>query len=226
SWAAPRPRATLVSLSPLTDNESEDLIDGLMHEGDVAAGLRDRIVGAAEGNPLFVEQMLAMLADDPHAADEAVPATIHALLAARIDLLEPVERAVLQRGSVEGRLFHRGAVAELLSSHGADGLGGILLALTRKELLRPDRSLFEGDDARSTAPGSGWRPRSAAGRAGSSRSSPWNAQHSSRTWAGRFAAPERSTPQTQLSPRRSKMPHDTATRRPNSGRRWSAPTSP
>ncbi|TMM03098.1 MAG: zinc-ribbon domain-containing protein [Actinobacteria bacterium] len=147
SWAAPRPRATLVSLSPLTDNESEDLIDGLMHEGDVAAGLRDRIVGAAEGNPLFVEQMLAMLADDPHAADEAVPATIHALLAARIDRLEPGERTVLQRASVEGRLFHRGAVAELLSPHAADGLGGILLALTRKELLRPDRSLFEGDDA-------------------------------------------------------------------------------
>src|SRR5207244_4406652 len=147
SWAAPRPRATLVSLSPLTDNESEDLIDGLMHEGDVASGLRDRIVGAAEGNPLFVEQMLAMLADDPHAADEAVPATIHALLAARIDRLEPGERTVLQRASVEGRLFHRGAVAELLSPHAADGLGGILLALTRKELLRPDRSLFEGDDA-------------------------------------------------------------------------------
>ena len=146
SWAAPRPRTTLVSLSPLSDDESEDLIDGLMREGDVARGLRDPIVGAAEGNPLFVE-MLAMLADDPQAADETVPATIHALLAARIDRLEPVERTVLQRASVEGRLFHRGAVAELLSSHGADGLGGILLSLTRKELLRPDRSLFEGDDA-------------------------------------------------------------------------------
>jgi class 3 adenylate cyclase/tetratricopeptide (TPR) repeat protein len=146
SWAAPRPRMTLVSLSPLSDGESEDLIDGLMHE-DVATTLRARIVDAAEGNPLFVEQMLAMLADDPDAAGETVPATIQALLAARIDRLEPVERAVLQRASVEGRLFHRGAVAELLPSPGADGLGGILLALTRKELLRPDRSLFEGDDA-------------------------------------------------------------------------------
>ncbi len=50
-----------------------------------------------------------MLADDPDAADDAVPATIQALLAARIDRLEPGERAVLQRASVEGRLFHRGA---------------------------------------------------------------------------------------------------------------------
>jgi class 3 adenylate cyclase/tetratricopeptide (TPR) repeat protein len=147
SWAAPRPRTTLVSLSPLTDDESENLIGGLVHGGDVTAGLRERIVHAAEGNPLFVEQMLAMLADDPQAADETLPATIHALLAARIDRLEPGERAVLQRASVEGRLFHRGAVAELLSPQDAEGLGSILLALTRKELLRPDRSLFEGDDA-------------------------------------------------------------------------------
>ena len=146
SWAAPRPRTRLVSLSPLGDEESEDLIDGLLEEGEVTEALRDRIVGAAEGNPLFVEQMLAMLADDPEAADESVPATIHALLAARIDRLEPGERAVLQRASVEGRLFHRGAVAELLPTDETDGLGGTLLALTRKELLRPDRSHYEGDD--------------------------------------------------------------------------------
>ena len=87
-----------------------------------------------------------MLADDPEVADESVPATIQALLAARIDRLEPGERAVLQRASVEGRLFHRGAVAELLPTDETDGLGGTLLALTRKELLRPDRSLYEGDD--------------------------------------------------------------------------------
>ena len=117
-----------------------------MQVGSVAPGLRDRIVHAAEGNPLFVEQMLAMVADDPDAADEDVPATIHALLAARLDRLEPRERAVLQRASVEGRLFHRAAVAELLPSDGALGLGGVLLGLTRKELLRPDRSLYEGDD--------------------------------------------------------------------------------
>ena len=47
---------------------------------------------------------------------------------------------------MEGRLFHRGAVAELLPSPGPDGLGGVLLALTRKEMVRPDRSLYEGDD--------------------------------------------------------------------------------
>ena len=146
SWAAPRPHTTLVSLSPLDDDESEDLIEGLLAAGTVAPAFRGRVIDAAEGNPLFVEQMLAMLADEPDAAVDSVPATIHALLAARIERLEPGERAVLQHASVEGRLFHRGAVAQLLPLPGGDGLGGILLALTRKELLRPDRSLYEGDD--------------------------------------------------------------------------------
>ena len=147
SWGAPRTGTTLVSLLPLSDDESDGLIEGLRHNDEVTRTLRDRIVDVAAGNPLFVEQMLAMLADDPEAAEEAVPPTLQALLAARIDRLEPDERVVLQRGSVEGRLFHRGAVAELLAPRSPDGVGGILLALARKELLRPDRSLVAGDDA-------------------------------------------------------------------------------
>jgi class 3 adenylate cyclase/tetratricopeptide (TPR) repeat protein len=146
SWGAPRQRTTLISLSPLTDGQSEKLIEGLLDDRRLPPALRDRIINAAEGNPLFVEQMLAMLADDPDTADETMPATIQALLSARIDRLEPAERAVLQRASVEGRLFHRGTVAELVPSPGAEGLGSVLLALTRKELIRPDRSLYEGDD--------------------------------------------------------------------------------
>ena len=104
------------------------------------------MLASAEGNPLFVEQLLAMLADDPDASEEAVPATITALLAARIDRLEPAERAVLQRASVEGRLFHRGSVTGLVGPDDASGLGSILLALGRKEFVRPDRSVFAGDD--------------------------------------------------------------------------------
>ena len=130
SWSAPRPRTTLVSLSPLTGTDSEQLIRGLVHDEAVPPALRERIVGAAEGNPLFVEQMLAMLADDPEAGADTVPPTIQALLAARIDRLEPVERAVLQRASVEGRLCHRGAVAHLLDS---DWRGR-----TRRRPARPD----------------------------------------------------------------------------------------
>ncbi len=146
SWAAPHPRSTIVALSPLDGPDAQHLVERLLDERHVPLTLRRRIVETAEGNPLFIEQVLAMLADDPHAADDAVPPTIQALLAARIDRLDPPERAVLQRGSVEGRLFHRGAVAELLGDRAAAGLGGTLLTLARKEFVRPDRSSFAGDD--------------------------------------------------------------------------------
>jgi class 3 adenylate cyclase/tetratricopeptide (TPR) repeat protein len=145
SWAAQR-HARLVTLEALDDTAAESLVDELLREHELPAGLRERVLRSAEGNPLFAEQLLAMLADDPEAGEEAVPATLTALLAARIDRLEPAERTVLQRASVEGRLFHRSAVADLTASEDVAGLGPILLALVRKEFVRPDRSLFAGDD--------------------------------------------------------------------------------
>ena len=80
--------------------------------GEVVSETVERIVETAEGNPLFVEQLVATLAED--GADLEVPPTLQALLTARIDRLADSERAVIERGSVEGRLFHRGAVAALL----------------------------------------------------------------------------------------------------------------
>jgi class 3 adenylate cyclase/tetratricopeptide (TPR) repeat protein len=145
SWTAQK-HAGLVTLEPLDDAASQSLVDELLREYDLPARLRERVLVSAEGNPLFAEQMLAMLADDPDAGEEAVPATLTALLAARIDRLEPGERTVLQRASIEGRLFHRGSVAGLVPADEASGLGSILLALARKEFIRPDRSLFAGDD--------------------------------------------------------------------------------
>ena len=108
---------------------------------------RRRIAEASEGNPLFVEQLLAFQAEDGGADDElVVPPTIQALLAARIDRLERRERAVLERASVEGRSFHRGAVSELLPESARAAVGGDLMSLVRKELIRPDRAEFAGDD--------------------------------------------------------------------------------
>ena len=92
---------------------------------------RQRIAEAAEGNPLFVEQMAAMAVDE--GGDVAVPATIRALLAARLDRLTPEERAIIERASVIGREFPLQAVAAIADSE----VTGPLLALVRKELLRP-----------------------------------------------------------------------------------------
>jgi tetratricopeptide (TPR) repeat protein len=142
AWAAPRPGTALVVLEPLGHDDSGELVEALAHE--LPADLRERVVATAEGNPLFVEQLLAHVAEHPD--DDTVPGTIQALLAARIDRLPPDERAVVQRGSVEGRLFHRGAVTELLDDRAGGSVGGTLLALARKEFVRADRSLYPGDD--------------------------------------------------------------------------------
>jgi class 3 adenylate cyclase/tetratricopeptide (TPR) repeat protein len=146
SWAAPRANATVLPLAPLADDQTQRLIEELLQDRALTDDARARITDAAEGNPLFVEQILALHAEDPD-REVVVPPTIQALLAARIDRLEPDERAILVRGSVEGRLFHRGAVAELLPSGAPSaGVGAQLLNLVRKEFLRPDESLFPGDD--------------------------------------------------------------------------------
>ena len=146
SWATPHQGAALVSLAPLSSGDAERLFDALRPAQQLPAAVRRRIVETAEGNPLFVEQMVAMLADTPDAVANAVPPTIHALLAARMDRLPAEERAVLQRAAVEGRLFHRGAVHELLEPAAAAGLGAMLLALARKEFVHPQRSSLPGDD--------------------------------------------------------------------------------
>jgi len=141
TWTAPKSNATLVTLDPLADSDSESLVARL---GDVPTATRERIVEVAEGNPLFVEQLVAMQAESGNELD--VPPTLQALLAARIDRLSEPERAVVERGSVEGRLFHRGAVAALLPEPERAQVGAHLLTLVRKDLIRPDRATLPGDD--------------------------------------------------------------------------------
>ena len=145
SWAAPRRGATVIALEPLGEAESATLVETLAAARGVAEAELPRIVEAAEGNPLFLEQLLAYRAGGGE-GKAAVPPTIQALLAARIDRLEAEERAVLVRAAVEGRIFHRGAVAELLPERARPMLGARLISLVRQELIRPDRSQFPGDD--------------------------------------------------------------------------------
>ncbi len=143
-WAGGKLNATTVLLEPLSAQETDALIDQLLGGADVDEELRARIRERAEGNPLFVEEMLGMLRDSPNEQID-VPPTIQALLAARIDQLDPAERGVLERGSVEGRTFHVGAVQALAPDEAE--LPARLTALVRKELVRPDRARIAGDDA-------------------------------------------------------------------------------
>ena len=103
--------------------------------------LRARIARAAGGNPLFISEMLAMAADD---GEVEVPPTLKALLAARLDQLDESERNVLERGSVEGEIFHRGGVQALAPEE--TQVTTRLAALVRLQLVRPDRAQIAGDD--------------------------------------------------------------------------------
>ena len=142
AWAAPRPKAALVTLEPLVKEEAETLVDELR---DVPRKTKARIVEAAAGNPLFVEQLLAMHAEGGNGELE-IPPTLQALLAARIDRLGAEERVVIERASIEGRMFHRGSVAELVPEHARPLVGSHLITLVRKELIRPDQATLPGDD--------------------------------------------------------------------------------
>jgi class 3 adenylate cyclase/tetratricopeptide (TPR) repeat protein len=142
AWATPKPNATLVTLDPLPDEETLTLVEQLRIVPD---DVKARIVDAAEGNPLFVEQLVAMQADNG-GGDFEIPPTIQALLAARIDRLESEERAVIERASIEGRMFHRGSVAELVPDDARPRVGAHLLTLVRKDFIRPDRATIAGDD--------------------------------------------------------------------------------
>ncbi|MFL5942828.1 MAG: AAA family ATPase [Gaiellaceae bacterium] len=133
----------IVRLDPLSGDESDLLIAKL--GGDrLEEQLRTRIREGAEGNPLFVEEMIAMLRE-ARDGEVAVPATIHALLTSRLDQLPPAERAVLECGAVEGRVFHLGAVRALAPAEAP--LGTVLASLVRKDLLRPDFTELPGDEA-------------------------------------------------------------------------------
>ena len=107
----------------------------------VSDELRERIARAAGGNPLFISEMLAMAAED---GDVDVPPTLKALLAARLDQLDEAERRVLERGSVEGEIFHRGGVQALAPEE--TQVTTRLAALVRRQLVRPDRAQLAGDD--------------------------------------------------------------------------------
>ena len=146
-WGGTSLNATNVLLKPLSDAQTELLIDELVEDIALDQPLRERIRSGAEGNPLFVEEMIALVRN-AHDGDVSVPATIHALLASRLDQLEPSERTVLECGAVEGRVFHNGALQALVPEHVNVQLGAVLAALVRKDLIHPDPDrLLLGDEA-------------------------------------------------------------------------------
>jgi class 3 adenylate cyclase/tetratricopeptide (TPR) repeat protein len=147
AWGGGKLNASSLLLESLSPDESGVLVGQLLEQLELDELVRARIVEAAEGNPLFVEEMVAMVRDDGGDNEIVVPPTIHALLQARLDRLGGDERTVIERGAVEGKIFHRGAVLELAPESVRPSVGTHLLGLVRKELIRPEQATLPGDDA-------------------------------------------------------------------------------
>ncbi|MDX6473737.1 MAG: hypothetical protein QOK22_2553 [Gaiellaceae bacterium] len=147
SLAGGRPGVASAVLEPLSKNESDQLLEHLAGDVELEAGVRERITAAAEGNPLFLEQMLAMVGEQADRDEELVtPPTIRRLLSARLDQLEPREREVLERASVIGRDFWRAAVVELVEREDRAEIDQLLTSLVRKELVQAAPTRLARDD--------------------------------------------------------------------------------
>lgn len=159
-WMTSKANASLITLRSLSDAHTDGLIRNLLGGAELANEARARIADAAEGNPLFVEETLRMLIDDglliavdgtwtaaDHLSRLTIPPTINALINARLDRLGGEERSVIERASVIGRIFWWGAVEEMSPEEQRPRVGGQLQSLARKQLIRPDRSDLEEEDA-------------------------------------------------------------------------------
>ncbi len=159
-WGRDRPRVTTVVLEGLPGDAAAELLDSLPGGAGIPPGLRARILASAEGNPLFVTEMVGMLVEDgllgteerpgPLAVDAdavKVPPTIQALMAARVDGLPSSERALAQRASVVGRVFEQDALVQLTPEPARPEVTASLLALIRRELVTPEPSELSVEDA-------------------------------------------------------------------------------
>jgi class 3 adenylate cyclase/tetratricopeptide (TPR) repeat protein len=145
AWGGGKVNATSLLLEPLGAEDCSTLMEHLV-EGPLDEALRERIAAASAGNPLYVEEMLAMVREHGGDGEIAVPPTIHALLQARIDSLDGDVRVVMERGAVEGEVFHRGSVALLSPDPVRPAVELHLQTLIRKELIRSTSPTFPEDE--------------------------------------------------------------------------------
>ena len=145
-WGGGKINSTTLTLQRLDEAGSDQLIRELLGSFELSTELWDRVRLAADGMPLYVEQMVAMLIEGDPDADVSVPPTIAALLSARFDNLPPAEQELLEVASVVGQTFYRGAVEELVSVR-IGSVEDLLATLIRKDFLQPAEPDLPGEDA-------------------------------------------------------------------------------
>jgi class 3 adenylate cyclase/tetratricopeptide (TPR) repeat protein len=137
AWGGGKLNATTLSLSPLSEADTGRLLASLLERPLLAADAQADLLGRAGGNPLYAEQYAQMLRDGADDADLPVPESIQGVIAARLDLLPPEEKALLQDAAVLGKVFWLGSVVDGRSPSDAEAA---LHALDRKGFVRRARA--------------------------------------------------------------------------------------
>jgi class 3 adenylate cyclase/tetratricopeptide (TPR) repeat protein len=143
-WGGGKRNSMTIALAPLTREDTGTLLSTLLEGTELPTATRSAIIAKAGGNPLYAEEFVRMLFDPhvslgdrpaPLAENIPVPETVHALIAARLDALPPVEKALLHDASVVGEVFWAGAVAAMAGLDEED-VDRVLHDIGRKELVR------------------------------------------------------------------------------------------
>jgi class 3 adenylate cyclase/predicted ATPase len=133
-WGGVRRDSTTVFLEPLGDSDTRELIASLMRIEEPEESVVAAVAARAEGNPLFAEEMVRRLAEEKDSSAAELPATVQALLAARLDSLEPFQRRLLAHAAVIGRTFWEDALVPIAEAEGGD-LAGALRALRDRDIV-------------------------------------------------------------------------------------------
>jgi tetratricopeptide (TPR) repeat protein len=141
AWGGPTSTGFVLELTPLGPDEVGELVLGLS-DAPVDPSLAGRIVEQAGGNPLFAEQLLALAIEAPELALDDMPPTVEAMLASRLDRLDPQSLAVLRRASVLGRRFKREELDDLTPAEEADRTGHHLAELSDRAFVHPRQDVF------------------------------------------------------------------------------------
>jgi class 3 adenylate cyclase/tetratricopeptide (TPR) repeat protein len=147
-WGGGKPNATTLSLSPLSDAETAELLRDLLERSSLPEELERPLAFRSGGNPLYAEEYVALLAERGAPRDTGeipVPRSVQGIIAARLDTLTPEERAVLQDAAVIGPRFSVGAIAHLSRRRRAH-VDELLRSLERKQFVRRERRAAVGPE--------------------------------------------------------------------------------
>ena len=132
SWGGGRRAATQLLLEPLGAAETHELVSALISDGhELVPAVAER----SGGNPLFAEEMSRRIVEEGAQAEQ-LPDTVQAVLAARLDALDPFERRLVQQAAVVGRTFWEGSLVSLAEAENRD-LRRALITLQQKDILAP-----------------------------------------------------------------------------------------